>query len=101
MSEPHVARLDGEIDLANAAAIEADVLAALGDAPALVVDLSAVTYFDSCGMRMLDGLARACSDAGVPLRVVAPDGSPARMILRVVAWPGELIAETVDAALAR
>ena len=101
MSEPHVARLDGEIDLANAKLIEAEVLCALGDASALIVDLAAVTYFDSSGMRMLDGLARACRTAGIPLRVVAPDGSPARMILRVVAWPEQLIADTVDAALAR
>ena len=100
MSAPYVARLEGEIDLANAAAIEAEVLGALGDAPALVVDLSAVTYFDSSGMRMLDGLARACASSGLPMRVVAPDPSPARMILRIVAWPGELIAESVDAALA-
>ena len=100
MSEPYVARLDGEIDLANAAAIEAEILGALGDAPALVVDLGQVTYFDSSGMRMLDGLARACESAGLPLRVVAPDGSPARTILRIVAWPPELIAESLDAALA-
>ena len=101
MSEPHVARLEGEIDLANAAAIEAEVLAALGDAAALVVDLSAVTYFDSSGMRMLDGLARACEEAGIPLRVVAPDPSPARMILRIVAWPEDRIAASLDDALAR
>ena len=100
MSAPHVAHLEGEIDLANAAVIEAEVLEALGDAPALVVDLSAVTYFDSSGMRMLDGLAHACGAAGIPMRVVAPDGSPARMVLRIVAWPEERIAGSLDAALA-
>ena len=99
MSGPHVARLSGEIDLANAGAIEAEVLAALGDAPGLVVDLSAVTYFDSSGLRMLDGLAGACASADIPLRVVAPEGSPARMILRIVAWPPEQIAGSLDAAL--
>ena len=100
MSAPHVARLEGEIDLANAAAIEAEVLAAMGEASALVVDLSDVTYFDSSGMRMLDGLAGACRSAGLPLRVVAPDSSPARMILKIVAWPEELVVESVDEALA-
>ena len=100
MSEPHVARLEGEIDLANYAAVEAEVIAGIGDASALVVDLTAVTYFDSSGMRMLDGLAHACEQAAIPLRVVAPEGSPARMILRVVAWPPELIAASADDALA-
>jgi anti-sigma B factor antagonist len=98
MSEPHVARLQGEIDLANAAEVEAEVLQAMGDAATLVVDLTAVTYFDSSGMRMLDGIAGACDAAGVTLRVVAPEGSPARLILRIVAWPEDLIAESVEAA---
>ena len=100
MSEPHVARLEGEIDLANAGEIEAEVLGSLGDAGALVVDLTDVTYFDSSGMRMLDGLAGACQSAGIPLRVVAPDPSPARLILRIVAWPEDLVVDTLEAALA-
>lgn len=100
MSAPHIARLEGEIDLANAATIEAEVLAGVGDAEALVVDLSRVTYFDSCGIRMLDGLAGACDRAGVQLRVVAPDPSPARMILRIVAWPEDLVVASLDEALA-
>ncbi len=99
MSAPHVARLQGEVDLANYAAVEAEVLAGLGDASALVVDLTDVTYFDSSGMRMLDGLAGACEDAGIPLRVVAPDPGPVRTILRIVAWPEHLIAGSVDEAV--
>ena len=101
MSEPHVARLEGEIDLANAREIEAEVLGSVGDASALVVDLTDVTYFDSSGMRMLDGLAGACQSAGIPLLVVAPDPSPARMILKIVAWPEELVVASLDEALAR
>ena len=99
MSAPHVVRLEGEIDLANAAEIEARVLTDVGDAPALVIDLTDVTYFDSSGMRMLDGLAGACERAAVTLRVVAPDPSPARMILRIVAWPGQLVVSSLDEAL--
>ena len=101
MSSPHVVRLEGEIDLANAAAIEAEVLAGVGDATALVLDLTDVSYFDSSGMRMLDGLAGACDRAGVQLRVVAPDPGPVRMILRIVAWPEELVVASLDEALAR
>lgn len=95
-----VARLDGEIDMANATELEARILAATGDARALVVDLSEVTYFDSSGMRMLDALAGACEGAAIPLRVVAPEGGRARFVLRVVAWPEHLLAESLEAAVA-
>ena len=96
----HVARLEGEIDLANAASLEQEILGQLRGAGALVIDLGEVTYFDSSGLRMLDGLAGACDAAGLPLRVVAPDGSRAQFVLHVVAWPKQLIAESVDEALA-
>ena len=95
-----VARLSGEIDLSNANELEARVLAGTGDAEALVLDLSDVTYFDSSGLRMLDGLAAACEGAAMPLRVVAPEGGRARFVLRIVAWPEAMIAESLDAALA-
>lgn len=97
---PHVHRLQGEIDLANAAAVQADVIDRLGGASALVIDLTDVTYFDSSGLRMLDGLAGACRAAGLPLRVVAPEGGRPRFILRVCAWPEELVAESAEEALA-
>ena len=96
----HLVLLSGEIDLENARALEAEILSGMDDAQALVVDLSDVSYFDSSGMRMLDALAGACDAAGVPLRVVAPDGGRARFILRIVAWPEALLAGSLDTALA-
>lgn len=95
-----IARLTGEIDMSNAQELRERVLASAGDADALVVDLSEVTYFDSSGMRMLDAVAAACGDAALPLRVVAPEGGRARFVLRIVAWPEHLLADSLDAALA-
>lgn len=94
-----IARLSGEIDMGNAPELEARVLASAGDAEALVVDLSDVTYFDSSGMRMLDAVAAACDGASLPLRVVAPDGGRARFVLRIVAWPEHLLADSLEIAL--
>jgi anti-sigma B factor antagonist len=101
VGDPHVARLEGEIDLSNAAGLGAEIAAALGGAGGLVVDLSAVTYFDSTGMRMLDSLVGACQEAGIRLCVVAPDRNPARFVLRICAWPDGMLAETVEDAVAR
>ena len=95
----HVARLAGEIDLENARLIEAEILEAFADADAVVIDLGAVSYFDSSGMRMLDGVVGACEAANLPLRVVAPDPGPARMVLRIVAWPEAMLAGSLEEAL--
>ena len=45
-----VGRLEGEVDLSNAAALEARILAALRGASALVLDLADVTYLDSAAL---------------------------------------------------
>ncbi|HVL95805.1 MAG TPA: STAS domain-containing protein [Solirubrobacteraceae bacterium] len=95
-----VATMVGEVDLATASPLEDDVVAALAGATALVVDLSAVGYFDSAGVRLLDRLAARCADAGLPFAVVAPEAGRARFVLRVVAFGDDLVAETVEAALA-
>jgi anti-sigma B factor antagonist len=43
----------GEIDLATVDVVEAEVEAALADAPALVLDLREVTFIDSAGLRLV------------------------------------------------
>ncbi len=98
--EPHVAQLSGEIDIENAERLERDLLAELDGASGLIVDLTGVTYFDSSGLRMLDAVARACDAAGLSLRVVAPSSGRARYVLRIVAWPEHLLAESLDDARA-
>ena len=95
-----VARLSGEIDMANAPQIEVGIAAAADGVTKVVVVAEDVTYFDSSGMRMLDGLVGACGAAGVAVLVVAPDPGPVRFILKMCGWRPELLAQTLDEALA-
>lgn len=95
--EGHVlVRLHGEIDLASQPGLATPVLAAAGQAPRLIVDLGAVTFFDSTGMRLLDRLSREIGPER--LAVVAPDGCRARLTLRICAFPADLIFESVAEA---
>ena len=60
MGRAHIA-IDGEIDVTNAARFGATLLEALNGASAeLIIDASAVTFIDSCGVReLLRAQARA------------------------------------------
>lgn len=88
--------LRGEIDVASAPVIQADVSAAMDGQPRLVVDLSDVTFFDSSGVHLLDTVAGAAEAAGTEVRVVAPDGSPARYVLRICAFREDLVVSSLD-----
>ena len=59
-----VGRLEGEVDLSNAAALEARILAALRGASALVLDLADVTYLDSAALALLSRVQLACRVRG-------------------------------------
>lgn len=72
----HSIGLVGELDLATAGAVEdALVSAEAGDANAIVVDLSGLTFIDSTGLRLLVGAAnRSRADAD---RLMLLKGPPA------------------------
>jgi anti-sigma B factor antagonist len=71
-----VARLHGEIDIANAAAIGVELTDSVANSAAgVVVDLSDVDYLDSAGMRLLFELAARLNRRQQELRVVVPEGS--------------------------
>jgi anti-anti-sigma factor len=72
-----VARVTGEIDTSNADAIERALLA-LAPGPA-IVDLSAVAFLSSAGVRALFALARRCTE----LEILAPPRAPFRRALDV------------------
>ena len=72
-----VARITGEIDEFNLAAVEAE-LAALGAEP-VVVDLSALAFIGSAGVRVLFALAERVQR----LVIVAPADAPFRRALEV------------------
>jgi len=80
-----VAALNGEIDLANADELAAEITASVPNAAlGVVVDLSAVTYLDSSGVRLIFELSDRLRRRQQALRVVAPAGAPLRRVLELV-----------------
>src|SRR4051812_5133930 len=92
MGTVDVVRMVGEIDLANAAEIERDVVEQTSRAAAVLVDLSAVSFLDSAGVRLLDRLVEHCLGRDVPVRVLVPAGSALRTTLRLCAFRDDLLA---------
>jgi anti-anti-sigma factor len=97
-----VARVTGELDLAEAASTGDS----LGDAVptsarALVVDFSGLEFIDSSGVAMLFGLARRLGSRRQELRVVARSGKPVHRVLEIVEFERAApIHQTLDDALA-
>jgi stage II sporulation protein AA (anti-sigma F factor antagonist) len=78
-----VLTLSGEIDNSNAAELEARMVDEAGTAGRVVVDLGAVTYIDSQGLRLLVEFSRRLSATGTPFTVVAPPGGFAAEVLEI------------------
>jgi anti-sigma B factor antagonist len=79
-----VARLDGDIDLANTPTVSAAVLESIpNDTLGLVVDLSTVRYIDSVGIRMLFTFVRVLNEARQGMAVALPPDSPVRKLLKI------------------
>jgi anti-sigma B factor antagonist len=71
--------VSGELDLATAPQLSS-IVAKHGDARLLVLDLNAVTFIDSTGVRVLIEADRACANSGARLVVLTGDG-PVRRVL--------------------
>jgi anti-anti-sigma factor len=84
--------VSGELDLATVPQLSAAV-AEHGDARLLVLDLNAVTFIDSTGVRSLIEADRACASAGSRLVVLAGDG-PVRRVLDLCELDGRLAVVT-------
>jgi anti-anti-sigma factor len=79
-----IARLDGEIDLANTPTVSAAVLEAVpNDAVGLVIDLSGVRYIDSVGIRMLFTFVRSLHASRQGVAIAVPPDSPVRNLLKI------------------
>jgi anti-anti-sigma factor len=93
---PPVALLHGELDLANAANVFADVRRrVMGDGRVVVVDLSAVTFIDSTALEQLIALRTE-----ITVRVVAPPGGVPRRVIEVAGLTDLLETfDTLEAAL--
>ena len=91
-------RLAGEIDLANAPEIGREIVRQTGHAGAVLIDLTAVSFLDSAGVRLLDALVGDLDDQGTPIRFVVGASGPARMTLQLCAFREDLLATDLDRA---
>lgn len=79
-----VAKVRGDIDLANTPTVSSRVLEAVpNDAVGLVLDLSHVRYIDSVGIRMLFNFVRTLHAARQGMAIALPADSPVRKLLKI------------------
>jgi len=79
-----IARLEGDIDLANTPTLSATILEAVdNDAFGLVVDLSDVRYIDSVGIRMLFTFGRSLRASRQGMAIAVPSDSPVKKLLKI------------------
>lgn len=98
-----IASIEGEVDSSNVPMLEAQILEAVpNDALGLVVDLTAVRYLDSAGIRLLFGLHERLSRRRQRCQLAVPDDAMIRRVLSVVHVEAVIpMAATVDTALAQ
>ncbi|HEX5936128.1 MAG TPA: STAS domain-containing protein [Actinomycetota bacterium] len=84
-----VVTIDGEIDLANASELEGEILGAVPNGAAgLVLDLGALTYLDSRGVRLLLSVAGRLGWRGQGFALAAPAESRCRRVLTLAGADG-------------
>jgi anti-sigma B factor antagonist len=77
-SERTVIVAEGDLDLVGAPVL-AESVAGSGDGP-LILDLNAVAFMDSSGLRALLEARQACLDAGRPFAIARPSHSVQRVL---------------------
>ena len=98
LGQADLVRLAGEIDLANAPEIGREIVRQTGRADAVVIDLTAVSFLDSAGVRLLDALVGDLDDQGTPIRLVVGPTGAARMTLQLCAFRDDLLATDLKRA---
>ena len=93
-----VIRLTGEIDLANAPYIGREIVSHVRGDDGVLIDLTAVSFLDSAGVRLLDALVGDLDDNGRAIRLVVGESGPARMTLTLCAFRDDLLATDLDQA---
>jgi anti-anti-sigma factor len=95
--------LSGEVDLSNATALELLIAEAVPNSVrGLVLDLSALSYIDSSGIRLLLSLAGSLRWRGQDLVLAVPVGSQSRRVFAMAGIEDSVSLEaTGDAARAR
>jgi anti-sigma B factor antagonist len=92
-------RLAGEIDVANAAAIGAEITVHTVASSAVLIDLTAVAFLDSAGVRLLDTLVGEFDERGTPVRLVVAVTGAIRLTLTMCAFRDDLLASDLTSAV--
>jgi anti-sigma B factor antagonist len=98
--ETELIHLKGEIDLSNANDIGRAIVAHTTDAEAVLIDLTAVSFLDSAGVRLLDFLVGDLDDRGKPIKLVVGEQGAARMTLQLCSFRADLLATDLERAAA-
>ncbi|MCT2583480.1 STAS domain-containing protein [Actinophytocola gossypii] len=93
-------RVNGEIDTANAAELEAEFIRLVDGSVDVVVDVHAVTMLSAAGARMLTRVADRLADGGRRMLVVTGAGMPRRVLEAIHAVDVLEVFTTVDTAVA-
>jgi anti-anti-sigma factor len=93
-----VLRAAGEVDLTNADELQRAIEETI--APAVVLDLEALTYLDSSGIRAIERGYRRLLGEQRSLAIVCPPKTAAGWTFRVAGFDPRLLRESVDEALA-
>ena len=91
-------RLTGEINMANAPYIGREIVSHVQGDAGVVIDLTAVSFLDSAGVRLLDALVGDLDDHGRGIRLVVGETGAARMTLQLCAFRDDLLATDLDRA---
>jgi anti-anti-sigma factor len=91
-----VASIGGEVDMSNADRLLDELMAHVGSAPWLVIDLTQCSYLDSAGLRAIARVDLRSRDVGAGLRLVV---DPAGAIDRVLTMTRMSEVLTVDRSL--
>ncbi len=85
----YVVHVNGEVDGLNTPKLQAYLEEAAGSGRHIIVDLSAVTFLDLNGLRLLETYHQRCRDRGRRLVVIAPSQMP-RRIMDIVGFTQEI-----------
>lgn len=97
LADVEVLELEGEVDLVSAELVREAISETT--APTVVLDLCAVEFVDSAGLRAFDAANRKLSAEGRALAFVAPPGSRAAFTFRVAGFSRRAVHESVDAVV--
>ena len=85
-----VVYLSGDVDFSNTERLETEIGGAVLGADNIVIDLEAVEFLDSSGLRLLKRLSVRATAANASYLVVAPPNSVARSVIEIVSMSNEM-----------